>query len=137
MQFSHISDGKNKIRIVDKNGRQLPASEIYVKSVKRIVSIFEDLSLYFIHAVSLYLLIHFIRKEVFKLFGLTIGQGSTIHMGCKFFQPSGVTIGADTKIGDGAFLDGRGKLIIGNHVDFASQVAIYTSEHDINSEDFV
>ena len=33
-------------------------------------------------------------------------------------------------------MDGRAPLRIGNHVDIASQVLIYNSEHDINSEDF-
>ncbi len=35
-----------------------------------------------------------------------------------------------------AFLDGRSKLIIGKYVDIASDVMIYNSEHDINSEFF-
>lgn len=33
-------------------------------------------------------------------------------------------------------MDGRDKLTIGNHVDIASGVMIYNSEHDVNSEDF-
>jgi maltose O-acetyltransferase len=33
-------------------------------------------------------------------------------------------------------LDGRDKLVIGNHVDFASEVMIYNAQHDINSEKF-
>lgn len=57
-------------------------------------------------------------------------------MGARFFLPINITIGEDTVIGDHVFLDGRGKLTIGNHVDITSQVLIYNSEHDINSEDF-
>ena len=34
------------------------------------------------------------------------------------------------------FLDGRDKLVIGDHVDIASEVMIYNSEHDINASDF-
>jgi len=33
-------------------------------------------------------------------------------------------------------LDGRDTLKIGDHVDIASQVLIYNSEHDIHGEDF-
>lgn len=58
-------------------------------------------------------------------------------MGCKFFKPSGVQIGEDSKIGDRAFLDGRDSLFIGNHVDLASEVMIYNSKHDINDKFFV
>ena len=57
-------------------------------------------------------------------------------MGCKFFEPSGVEIGQDTVVGEGAFLDGRAKLVVGNHVAVASQVLIYNSEHDISSDTF-
>jgi maltose O-acetyltransferase len=57
-------------------------------------------------------------------------------MGAKFFEPAGVTVGEDTIIGDRIFLDGRAPLTIGSHVDIASEVMIYNSEHDINAADF-
>ena len=68
--------------------------------------------------------------------GVKIGKGTTIHMGTKFFDPSGVIIGQDTMVGDNVFLDGRDNLIIGSHVDIASQVLIYNSEHDMNDAAF-
>jgi len=70
------------------------------------------------------------------LAGVKIGRGSRIHIGARFFYPANIKIGEGTIIGDNIFLDGREKLIIGNHVDIASGVMIYNSEHDINSEDF-
>jgi maltose O-acetyltransferase len=57
-------------------------------------------------------------------------------MWANFFEPSGIKIGEDTIIGDHAFLDGRAPLTIGNHVDIASSVMIYNSEHDLEKEDF-
>ncbi|MCS7091824.1 MAG: acyltransferase [Patescibacteria group bacterium] len=45
-------------------------------------------------------------------------------------------IGEDTIIGYRAFLDGRALLRIGSHVDIASEVLIYNSEHDINDQYF-
>lgn len=57
-------------------------------------------------------------------------------MGARFFYPAGIRIGEGSIIGDHAFLDGRNKLVIGNHVDIASSVMIYNSEHNINAEDF-
>jgi len=47
-----------------------------------------------------------------------------------------ISIGSDTIIGENVILDGREKIVIGNHVDFASEVMIYNSQHDINSDDF-
>jgi len=68
--------------------------------------------------------------------GLTIGKGSVIHMWANFFDPAGIVIGEDTIVGDHVFLDGRAPLVIGNHVDIASSVMIYNSEHDLEKEDF-
>jgi maltose O-acetyltransferase len=73
---------------------------------------------------------------VFSFSGVKIGKSTNIHMGCKFFEPRGVIIGEDTKIGDRAFLDGRAPLVIGNHVDLASEVMIYNSEHDLKATHF-
>ncbi|MBI2600888.1 acyltransferase [Candidatus Daviesbacteria bacterium] len=58
-------------------------------------------------------------------------------MGTQFFNPANVKIGRDSIIGQNTFLDGRDKLIIGDHVDIASDVMVYNSEHDIHSEDFM
>lgn len=79
---------------------------------------------------------HLFRKLFYRLAGIEIGKGSTIHMWANFFEPNNIRIGQDTIIGDHAFLDGRASLIIGNHVDIASQVLIYNSEHDLEKEDF-
>ena len=79
---------------------------------------------------------HTFRKVAYFLSGVKIGKGSTVHMWVNFFNPMGIEIGEDTIIGDRCFLDGRDKLKIGNHVDIASQVLIYNSEHDINDENF-
>lgn len=71
-----------------------------------------------------------------RLGGAKIGKGSTIHMGVSFFSLRHLTIGEDTILGRNIFLDGRASIHIGSHVDIASDVMIYNSEHDINSEDF-
>lgn len=65
-----------------------------------------------------------------------MGKGSTIHMWANFFDPMRIEIGEDSIIGDHCFLDGRDSLKIGSHVDIASQVLIYNSEHDLNDENF-
>jgi len=79
---------------------------------------------------------HTFRKLFYILSGMKIGRGSVIHLCANFFDPSGISIGQDTISGVHAFLDGRSKLSIGNHVDIASSVMIYNSEHDLSKEDF-
>src|SRR3989344_21311 len=79
---------------------------------------------------------HYFRRFFYRLCGVKIGKGSAIHMNTVFYYPPNIKIGDDTIIGERAVLDGREKLIIGNHVDIASEVMIYNSEHNINEEDF-
>jgi len=82
---------------------------------------------------------HHVRRFFYRLSGMKIGAGSTIHMLARIYDPRHITIGEDTIIGEKATLDGRrqlkhseGGLVIGSHVDIASDVMIWTSQHDIH-----
>lgn len=84
---------------------------------------------------------HHIRRFFYRIFGMRIGAGSTIHMMARIYDPSHIQIGNDTIIGERASLDGRkqlsnsqGGLEIGDHVDIASEVMIWTSQHDLRSQ---
>ncbi len=79
---------------------------------------------------------HHIRRFFYRISGVKIGKGSAIHMGACFYDPKNIVIGQDTIIGEGAVLDGRDKLIIGDHVDIASEVMIYNAEHDAQDPSF-
>ncbi len=119
----------------DKMGRKLPASAGIKKIFNRFLSYFIDLELFFLRLVGVVPL-HSLRILIYKLDGVKIGRKVHIHMGTQFFDPTKIEIGEGTIIGQNAFLDGRDKLTIGKHVDIASDVLIYNSEHDINSDDF-
>lgn len=80
--------------------------------------------------------IYLIRKLFYVLAGVQMGSNVKIHMFARFYNPSGVSIGEGTIIGDQVVLDGRDTLIIGKHVDIASKVMIFNSEHNVNSDDF-
>lgn len=121
--------------IKDKTGRNLSFNEAWPKIINRFYNYCLDFELMILRWVG-HIPIHFKRRWFYKLAGVKIGKGSTIHMWANFFNPKGVTIGEDTIIGDHVFLDGRALLTIGNHVDIASQVLIYNSQHDINALDF-
>ncbi|MDH5533872.1 MAG: acyltransferase [Candidatus Pacebacteria bacterium] len=86
---------------------------------------------------------HHCRRFYYRLFGMKIGSGSVLHMMGRIYDPRHIEIGEDTIIGERFTLDGRkqlpnsnGGLKIGNHVDIASEVMIWTSQHDVHSEDF-
>ncbi|MBI2025950.1 MAG: acyltransferase [Candidatus Levybacteria bacterium] len=79
---------------------------------------------------------HFVRRFFYRLWGIKIEKGSTIHMGAVFYYPPNISIGKDSIIGENAVLDGRDKLTIGDHVDIASEVMIYNSQHDTSEENF-
>lgn len=119
----------------DKTGRELGTAEASKKIINRGVNWLLDLELLMISLAGL-LPSHLFRLLIYQLSGIKIGKGSRIHMGARFFDPTQIIIGQDTIIGDHVFLDGRDKLQIGDHVDIASSVMIYNSEHDINSENF-
>lgn len=119
----------------DRMGRKLTTVEVAVKTSNRIKNILLDFELMLLRWAG-HIPFHSVRLFIYKSAGIDIDQGSKIHMWCSFYNPENIKIGKDTIIGDHAFLDGRGTLSIGNHVVIASQVLIYNSQHDIDSEDF-
>ncbi len=108
---------------------------LYHKALNRILTILSEFWLLVLRIVGL-IPSHLIRKFFYWLSGIKIPFDSTIHLGANFFRPSRVNIGHDTIIGYGAFLDGRAGLTIGSHVDIATDVLIYTDEHNIHAADF-
>lgn len=119
----------------DKIGNKLTYKQAWLKIISRLLNIFLDFKLMLLTLVG-YVPSHTFRNFCYRLAGIKIGRGSTIHMWARFFQPKNISIGEDTIIGDHCFLDGRTSLKIGSHTAIASQVLIYNSEHDIHSEDF-
>lgn len=119
----------------DKNGRLLTLSQAAAKGVNRIYNYWLDFELMLLHWTG-HIPFHTIRNFCYRVAGIKMGRRSTFHMWANFFQPKNISIGEGTIIGDHAFLDGREKLKIGSHVDIASSVMIYNSEHDVNRDDF-
>jgi len=102
---------------------------------------------------------HTVRLFLYRnLYRIKIGKDSSIHWLARFNQPSGISIGRNTIVGNDAFLDGRfirtkehkgilsyikeffnpnvRPIMIGNNVSIAGEVRIFTMEHDIDSPDF-
>lgn len=133
MRIKNLEVNNRRIIFIDKDNQVLSSGVGLKKIINRFISYFLDLELFLLYLVG-FIPSHLIRLFFYRLSGMKIGQNSTIHLGARFFYPSNIQIGEGTLIGDHVFLDGRKKLTIGNHVDIASQVLIYNSEHDINDE---
>jgi maltose O-acetyltransferase len=119
----------------DRMGKPLSMREASRKIVNRFYNWILDFELLLITWAGL-VPSHSFRLMFYRLAGIKIAKGSRIHIGARFFYTENISIGQGSILGDNIFLDGRGELIIGDHVDIASGVMILNSEHDINSEDF-
>ena len=119
----------------DKTGKTLTFGQALPKILNRLYNYVLDFELMVLRWVG-HVPSHMIRNLFYMMAGMSIGKGSVIHMWASFFDPSKIRIGEDSILGDHIFLDGRSKLTIGSHVDIASQVLIYNSEHDLSSDDF-
>jgi len=123
------------IQFKDKYGKKLKKEDVFKKILNRLYNYFLDFELFLLYYIG-YFPSHMLRRFFFRLAGMKIGKGSTIHIGSRFFQPKNIEIGEDTIVGDHCFLDGRDNLKIGSHVAIASHVLIYNSEHNIHSQTF-
>jgi len=119
----------------DKYGQKLSVSQLAKKIDQRGKAIFEETVLFLISLLAKFPS-HRWRKALYQLIGLKIDKHSTIHQGLTLYCLGNIEIGTDTIIGEQAVLDGRGHLKIGNHVDIASQVMIYTSAHQVHDPSF-
>lgn len=103
--------------------------------VRRIKTILLEFLIMELHAVG-YIPSHHFRRFFYRLFGMKIGSGSTLHMRARFYNTFNIKIGEDSIVGEDTVLDGRDNLIIGNHVDIASEVMIYNAQHDVRDPNF-
>lgn len=119
----------------DRTGKTLTTAEIIMKVIRRLDAIEWEFEMMVLRCVG-HIPSHHIRRFFYRLGGMQIGRGSTLHMGAVFYDTRHIVIGDDTIIGENAVLDGRSLLRIGSHVDIASEVMIYNSQHDVHDPTF-
>lgn len=119
----------------DKHGKNLTWKQGLGKIVVRFESYLLDFTLMCLH-VTTHLPSHTLRNWIWRCVGVKLGSGSTLHTGVRVYDPRNISVGDGSIIGYGVFIDGRDKVRIGNHTDIASEVMIYSSEHDIHASDF-
>jgi acetyltransferase-like isoleucine patch superfamily enzyme len=80
---------------------------------------------------------YFIRKMIYRhLYRMKIGRHTNIQMGVRVYAPWKISIGNNCSIGHDSLLDGRRGIKIGNSVDIAGHVKIFTLGHDLNDPSY-
>ena len=127
--YRQVSDGvPNGLRRV----LPLPLRRLIVKLYWR----WYDARDFMVEAVG-WLPLHGLRLFLYRhVLCISIGQRTSIHRNCRFYRPSGVSIGKHTIINPDILLDGRMGLVIGDNVSISEGTAIFTLEHEPDSPDF-
>lgn len=81
--------------------------------------------------------LYWIRSLWISLFIKQMGKHNAIKCGVEFRIPWRIQIGNNNTINHKVILDGRGGLIIGNNVDIAQDVHIWTAQHDYDDDYYV
>ena len=71
-----------------------------------------------------------------RLCGVKIGPKTSLHRGCRMYAPAGISIGAHSVINREVLLDGRSGLDIGANVSVAEGAMLLSLEHDPQSPEF-
>jgi putative colanic acid biosynthesis acetyltransferase WcaF len=80
---------------------------------------------------------YFLRKIFYRyMYGMKIGKNSHLQMGIRVYAPWKIKIGSNCSIGHGCLLDGRRGIHIGNNVDLAGYVRIFTLGHDLDDPNY-
>ena len=91
----------------------------------------------FLVALVGYVPSHTVRRVLYRyLFRMRIGKHSSIHWRARFRKPGKLVIGNNCVIGEFAMIDARSGVVVGDTVNIAGNVTIYTLEHDPDSPTF-
>src|SRR3989344_3210846 len=135
MRGRNISPAQKYSSMKDRTGKELSSNELFNKIGNRLYAIISEISVYVLHLCGNIPSHHF-RRLMYRLGGIRIGSGSSVHMYARFYNPAGIQIGSDSVIGEHVVLDGRASLTIGSHVAIATQVMMYNAEHNIHNDNF-
>lgn len=119
----------------DKAGNDITFNDVVKRGGGRVFNVGLEFLVFILHLFG-HIPIHTVRHLAYSASGVRIGRGSTIHTGAIVYDPRGIEVGEDTIVGERSVLDGRDRLIIGNHVAISSEVMIYNSQHDVHDPSF-
>lgn len=97
------------------------------QTLKRLYSGF---AAYYLYRLS-YTPSHHLRNFAYRhVCGMSLCADAVIYYGTEVREPSRISIGRGSIIGDHSILDGRNGILVGENVVFASDVKIWTEQHD-------
>lgn len=91
---------------------------------------------HFIISVIMWTPFQSLRRLTCKLLMKKYNLSSSISRNVCLKSPYRISIGSNCNINKGVLLDGRGGLVIGNNVDIAQEVNIWTEQHDYNDPSY-
>lgn len=91
---------------------------------------------HFFIGIIMWLPCHPVRRFFCKIIMRKFDTSSSIRRNVDLRSPQRISIGAHCNINKHCILDGRGILTIGNNVDIAQDVFIWTEQHDYNSPNY-
>lgn len=95
-----------------------------------------SLELFFLNRIITKFPSHTIRLFILRIIGAKINKNVAIQSGCEYWDPQFLEVGEGSVIGFNVKLDSREGVYIGENVTLASEVMIWTREHDYNDENF-
>jgi acetyltransferase-like isoleucine patch superfamily enzyme len=78
----------------------------------------------------------FLRRAWARFFNVSIGRGSVIHGGVRFFSVGKIKVGDYSAVGPRCYLDNRRGITVGSSVNISHDTKIYTLGHDIQDPHF-
>ena len=128
--FRARSKKNNSQSIIDNQSPAIQKNGIIFSFVSSLKSFYGSFLDYYLYRVSL-TPSHHIRKYIYKhICDMQIAKDVVIYYGAEIRDPQKISIGKGTIIGDNSILDGRNGIQIGKNVCFASNVSIWTEQHD-------
>lgn len=91
---------------------------------------------HFILSLIMLLPIHNFRIFFLRFLRMKIGKHTAICRGVDVRTPYRISIGSNTIVNKHVVLDGRGEIFIGDNVDIAQEVNIWSLQHDYNSSTY-
>lgn len=91
---------------------------------------------HFLIRIIMWIPCHPLRRLICKLIMREFHNSSSIRRNVDLRSPQRISIGLFCNVNKHCVLDGRGNLTIGNNVDIAQDVHIWTEQHDYNSPTF-
>lgn len=125
--FFHFKNKRDLNRDQNADSQQIKESQTFVGKFKDLYSGFVA---YYLYRLS-YTPSHRLRNYIYRhICGMKLGADAVIYFGVEVRNPAQIKIGRGSIIGDHSILDGRNGIYIGEDVVFASDVKVWTEQHD-------